>query len=193
MVGGGRPEDGVGRWILAQLNLSPPSLYIYIYLFLSLDSLSSSSSSLLGSGRALGISWISRRLCSVDWSAPIWCCCWLSQLVVKPPSSWDRLDGLRQAAADQSKVKCEIWRKGVSILTGLSDFAYQPRATPVAGAETLTSFSCTRRHQPCWLTKPWWLAQKGYAGGRVTYLQWQKYTKIKNFELMLTFLISKAI
>lgn len=61
-------------------------------------SLSSSSSSSAG-GRADGISWISRRVWSVDCSVPSWWCCWSTQAGVKPPSSWDGLEGVEDAAA----------------------------------------------------------------------------------------------
>lgn len=64
----------------------------------SLNILSSSSSS--GGGRAEGISWISRRVSSVDWRFPSWCSCWLTQEAVKPPSSWE---GVGEATALKTK------------------------------------------------------------------------------------------
>lgn len=75
-------------------------------------SLSSSSSSSTG-GRADGISWISRRVWSVECNVPSWCCCWLTQLGVKPPSSWDGLEGVGDdAAADEWQRSGQTTRKG---------------------------------------------------------------------------------
>lgn len=70
--------------------------------FSGLDSLSSSSSS--AAGRAEGISWISRRLCSVDWRVPSWCSCWFTQEEVKPPSSWDRVEGVGDDTAREKRT-----------------------------------------------------------------------------------------
>lgn len=118
-------------------------------------SLSSSSSS-SGGGLADGISWISRRLCSVDCSVPSWCCCWLSQPDVKPPSSWDGLEGLGgETAADRSKANevrgggCWVRAQG----TGPAHSTYLPPVPPAGGASAppapLTSFSWACRRRPC--------------------------------------------
>lgn len=128
--------------------------------------LRSSSSSSTG-GRAEGISWISRRVCSVDWRVPSWCSCWLTQEGVKPPSSWDRLEGVGE---DTAMNKGHKWKQGPN---ALPESHNQTQAhflgPPVEVVLRLPSSCSACRCLPCWRATP------SSLGNNIYYQQQQQH------------------
>lgn len=107
----------------------------------SVNLLSSSSSS--AGGRAEGISWISRRVCSVVWRFPSWCSCWLTQEEVKPPSSWDRLEGVGEDTAvnKRTDVRKQSKRAAWKPLSGTSSRSWASAWGGAAFVEFLSGLS----------------------------------------------------